>query len=204
MVGDAKGLRIGVLALQGCVEAHIEHFRALSINPIEVRRPSDLIDLDGLVIPGGESTTMLKLLRIFDMIEPLERSLERIPVWGLCAGLILLSKAVSNPKQFSFGALDIAVARNAYGRQQESFCTKLKESEVAFIRAPQITEVGPGVEVLEVFEGRPVHVRQGLIFGSTFHPELGQIKPSQFHRDFASTVASFAASRSTSRISPSI
>ena len=176
--------RVGVLALQGDFEAHTRALARAGAEALEVRRASELDHLDGLVIPGGESTTMLKLLRLEGMIEPLARfGLER-PIFGTCAGAILLASEVANPAQESLALMDIAIERNAYGRQIDSRVVRLKpegefsartapgELEAVFIRAPIIRRVGPAAHVLARYQGDPVLVEQGRHLVATFHPEL--------------------------------
>ena len=161
---------IGVLALQGGFAEHLEILKLLGIPACEVRTKEDLARIDGLIIPGGESTVMGKFIDEYDLrsvICACAQNPEFI-IYGTCAGLILLAKEVLNLKAQPLGLLDISVERNAYGRQLDSFITSLG----AFIRAPKITRVGEGVEVIETHEGSPVLVRQNNIWASTFHPEL--------------------------------
>jgi 5'-phosphate synthase pdxT subunit len=176
--------RVGVLALQGDFEAHGKALERAGAQPVEVRSASQLVDLDGLVIPGGESTTMLKLLRAENMLEPLAEFGRRKPIFGTCAGAILLAGEVSNPAQESLGLMDIAVERNAYGRQVDSRVTHIEPSadfsarthpgdlEAVFIRAPIIRRTGPAAKVLAEYHGDPVLVEQGRHLVATFHPEL--------------------------------
>jgi 5'-phosphate synthase pdxT subunit len=176
--------RVGVLALQGDFEAHRKALERAGAEPVEVRTAAQLADLDGLVIPGGESTTMLKLLRTENMLEPLAEFGRRKPVFGTCAGAILVANEVSNPAQESLGLMDIAVERNAYGRQLDSRVTHLEPSadfssrthpgelEAVFIRAPIIRRTGPDARVLAEYHGDPVLVEQGRHLVATFHPEL--------------------------------
>jgi pyridoxal 5'-phosphate synthase pdxT subunit len=176
--------RVGVLALQGDFEAHGKALERAGAQPVEVRTAAQLADLDGLVIPGGESTTMLKLLRAENMLEPLAEFGRRKPVFGTCAGAILVANEVSNPAQESLGLMDIAVERNAYGRQLDSRVTHLAPSadfssrthpgdlEAVFIRAPIIRRTGPDARVLAEYHGDPVLVEQGRHLVATFHPEL--------------------------------
>lgn len=163
-------MKAGVLALQGDFAAHAN---ALG-SAVEVRRADEIDTLDALVIPGGESTTMLKLLASSGIEAAVRRLVARGgTVFGTCAGAILLAKNVTNPAQPSWGLIDIDVERNAYGRQIDSFETTLDPPYTAlFIRAPRIRRVGPGVEVLARFEGEPVLVREGRVYAATFHPEL--------------------------------
>jgi 5'-phosphate synthase pdxT subunit len=176
--------RVGVLALQGDFEAHRRALSELGVEAPEVRRAAELEDLDGLVIPGGESTTMLKLLDAENLFEPLGAFGRERPIFGTCAGAILLARQVENPSQPSLGLVDIAVQRNAYGRQVDSRVARVRlapdfarrrgceEIEAVFIRAPIIRRTGDGVRVLAWYEGDPVLVEQGPHLVATFHPEL--------------------------------
>ena len=176
--------KVGVLALQGDFEAHQKALERAGAEAVQVRTAEALEDLDGLVIPGGESTTMLKLLDYMHLKEPLRKFAEQKPVFGTCAGAILLAKDVQNPAQESFGAVDLTVERNAYGRQVDSrvamlhpaaeFGKRVGEGDVeaVFIRAPIIRRTGPGVKVLAEYAGDPVLVEQGRHLIATFHPEL--------------------------------
>jgi 5'-phosphate synthase pdxT subunit len=174
--------KVGVLALQGASKRHAEALTALGALAVEVRTPDDLSGIDGIVLPGGESTTMSKLLALSALFDPLaERLADGMPAFGTCAGLILLSSEIldGRPDQRSFGVLDVAVRRNAFGRQVDSFETELAVEGLAgggfpavFIRAPAIERVGEGVEVLATVDGRPVLCRQGPILAAAFHPEL--------------------------------
>ena len=169
---------IGVLALQGAYDVHARRLTELGAIPRLVRRPEELDGLDGLIIPGGESTTILKFLERNDFFALLESFVQHKPTFGTCAGTILLAKHLTNSTQRSLSALDITVERNAYGRQNDSviLCepTALPGGplEMVFIRAPRITEVDAGVEVLAQRDGYPVLVRQGQLLAATFHPEL--------------------------------
>jgi 5'-phosphate synthase pdxT subunit len=171
--------RIGVLALQGDFEAHGKALARAGAVPVEVRSATDLQQVDGLVIPGGESTTMWKLLEEENLLEPLREFGLRRPVFGTCAGAILLASGVSNPSQPSLGLMDIDVERNAYGRQLESRIAALRlpdgldgDLEAVFIRAPIIRRVGETAKVLASYQGNPVLVEQGRHLVATFHPEL--------------------------------
>ena len=176
--------KVGVLALQGDFAAHMRALERAGAKAVPVRTASDLDDLDGLVIPGGESTTMLKLLNLEKMVEPLVDFGRRRPIFGTCAGAILLASAVSNPSQQSLGLMDITVERNGYGRQIDSHVTRPEpdaefqkrtgpgDLEVVFIRAPIIRHVPPQARVLASYEGDPVLVEQGRHLAATFHPEL--------------------------------
>lgn len=175
-------MKIGVLALQGAFREHREVLDALGVEAVEVRTPAELGALDALILPGGESTTMSKLLDSSGVRMPLGELLaDGLPVFGTCAGMILLARDVvdGRPDQESFGAIDIAVRRNAYGRQRDSFETHLAVDGLAggpfpgvFIRAPRIESVGERVEVLARHDDVPVLARQGPVFVASFHPEL--------------------------------
>ena len=175
--------RIGVLAIQGDFAAHMATLREVGAEVYEVRKAAELRQVDGLVIPGGESTTLLKFILNpdLDYIEAFQEFHQAgKPIFGTCAGLILVAKDVLNPAQFSFGFIDVGVERNAYGRQKESFET-VGESylegtamplKMVFIRAPRITRLGAQVELLATCHDQPVMARQGDILVATFHPEL--------------------------------
>ena len=171
-------LRIGVLALQGAFDAHAKRLREIDAEPVEVRTPEQLAGLDGLIIPGGESTTMLKFLERGGFFSLLQDYVRRTPTFGTCAGAILLATHVESPAQKSLGALDITVERNAYGRQIDSDILHAPNAlpggplEMVFIRAPRIRSVGPSVETLATRDGFPALVRSGNILAATFHPEL--------------------------------
>ena len=181
-----SGPRVGVLALQGDVREHVTALRVAGAEPVPVRRPSELAEVDGLVLPGGESTTIGRLLRVFELLEPLrERIAGGLPVYGSCAGMVLLADEVvdGRPDQPLLGGLDVTVRRNAFGSQVESFETDLPLAGVGdvhgvFIRAPWVERTGEGVEVLaRVPDGAPaagrvVAVRQGPVLATSFHPEL--------------------------------
>lgn len=178
--------KIGVLALQGDFAAHKTALERAGAAPVLVRAVEQFQEIDGLVIPGGESTTMLKLLRYDNMMEALKQFVAQKPVFGTCAGTILLAKDVSHPQQESLAAMDIGVERNAYGRQNESSIVQIEpepefrnslgaeKMEAVFIRAPVIRRVGPDVNVLARYKGDPVLVVQGRHMAATFHPELSE------------------------------
>ena len=170
-------MKIGVLALQGDFDAHRKRLQELGAEVVLVKKPEQLDEIGGLVIPGGESGTFLKLLGEAGF-EKLKLFVHLNPTFGTCAGAILLATEVENPKQAGLGALDIGIRRNAYGRQIDSSIRQGKFGdapiEMVFIRAPKISRVGPGVEILAT-EGNnkdPVAVRQGSVMAATFHPEL--------------------------------
>ncbi|WP_405818802.1 pyridoxal 5'-phosphate synthase glutaminase subunit PdxT [Streptomyces sp. NBC_00838] len=178
--GAARGPLIGVLALQGDVREHLAALAAAGAVPTTVRRPDELAAVDGLVIPGGESTTMSKLAVLFGMLEPLrERVRAGMPVYGTCAGMIMLAEKILDPRsgQETVGGIDMIVRRNAFGRQNESFEAAVDVAGVGpvdgvFIRAPWVESVGAGVEVLAEHGGHVVAVRQGGALATAFHPEL--------------------------------
>ena len=183
--------RVGILALQGAVEPHRPHLTALGCEVVEIRTRAQLerADFDGLIMPGGESSTMLNLLNVFEMKDALRSYAASKPVWGICAGSILMAHAVENPVQESFNFIDLDVRRNAYGRQLESFTTELAGmSQAAFIRAPQFKRIGPEVKVLAAYNGEPVWISQGRHMATSFHPELAMERPSPIHRAFVESL----------------
>jgi 5'-phosphate synthase pdxT subunit len=181
-------LTVGVLALQGDVREHVRALEAAGADAVAVRRPEELAKIDGLVLPGGESTTIVKLARAFDLFEPLHDAIaEGLPVYGSCAGMILLADRVDSggsPLAATFGGIDITVRRNAFGRQVDSFEEDLdiegitgQPVRAVFIRAPWVQEVGPDATAIGrvsggAHAGRIVAVRQGLRLATSFHPEL--------------------------------
>jgi 5'-phosphate synthase pdxT subunit len=173
-------LTVGVLALQGAYAAHATSLTRLSATPRLVRVPEQLDGLDGLIMPGGESTTMLKFLERNGFFDVLQSWVRTTPTFGTCAGAILLANHVENPPQRSLAALDITVERNAYGRQIDSSILTAETAlpggplEMVFIRAPRIRSTGPTVETLAARDGFPTLVRSGHILAATFHPELSQ------------------------------
>jgi 5'-phosphate synthase pdxT subunit len=178
---DRQRPRIGILALQGDVREHANALREVGAEPIEVRLPRDLVGLDGLILPGGESTTMRKLIDLYGLREPIQ-ALARggAALYGTCAGMILLANRIADGDEPVLKLLDITVQRNAYGRQLDSFEADLEIPSLGdeplhgvFIRAPVVSEVGPDVEVLARDpDGRPIAVRQGRVLATAFHPEL--------------------------------
>ena len=174
--------KVGILALQGASQRHADAVAALGAHPVEVRTPDDLAGIEGIILPGGESTTMSRLLDLAELFDPLaDRLRAGLPAFGTCAGLILLSARILDGRddQRSFGVLDVDVRRNAFGRQVDSFETDLSVAGVpggafpaVFIRAPVVERVGAGVEVLSRIDGVPVLCRQGPLLGAAFHPEL--------------------------------
>jgi 5'-phosphate synthase pdxT subunit len=181
-VSTPVSLRIGVLALQGDVREHLASLTGLGVEAFSVRRPDELARCDGLVIPGGESTTMIKLAQHFELLAPLRaRIAAGMPAFGTCAGMILLADQIVDGAegQETIGGLDITVRRNAFGRQVDSFEEELpftglaKPIHAVFIRAPWVERVGERVEVLASAGGHPVAVRQGHLLATSFHPEVG-------------------------------
>ena len=189
-------MKVGLLALQGAVGPHRDALAALGVATIEVRTPDQLADAEALVIPGGESTTMSKLLLSSGLFEAIAERLDAgMPVFGTCAGMILLATDVldGRPDQRSFGAIDIAVRRNGYGRQVDSFEADLAVSGVdggpfhgVFIRAPKVERVGEGVEVLATHDGVPVLSRSRRVTVASFHPELAD--DARLHAQFLAQV----------------
>lgn len=187
---------IGVLCLQGGYDSHLRMLQRLKVKTLRVLVPEDLEKTDGLIIPGGESTTIGKLLVFHNLLEPLQEKIRRgYPVFGTCAGMIMLSSGVEGPQQILVGGMDYRVKRNAYGRQIESFDAKVpvegihpgKLVQGIFIRAPQISTLGPSVQILGSFEDLPVLVRQGKLLAASFHPELTE--DTTIHKYFLSMVA---------------
>lgn len=174
---------IGVLALQGAVELHKPHIEALGGEFRAVKTPAQFKDVDGYILPGGESTTMLKLIDTFDLWDILAEDFARKPVWGICAGSILLARTVTNPAQKSFDLLPITVERNGYGRQLDSHISAIDGYDVSFIRAPIITDAA-NCEVLASHSGQPVWIQKGQRMASTFHPETNLDAPSPMHARF--------------------
>jgi 5'-phosphate synthase pdxT subunit len=184
--------RIGVLAIQGDYAAHAQALTEAGAEPVLIRTPEALGDLDGLILPGGESTTMLKFLERGGFLAALKSFAETRPTFGTCAGCILLAKEVQHPAQASLAVLDATVERNAYGRQIDSAIITQETSlpggplEMVYIRAPRIAQVGPGVEILAERDGFPVLVHQGKLMAATFHPELSEDR--RVHRLFVDLV----------------
>lgn len=202
-------VRVGVLALQGDVREHLAMVEQAGAQPVRVRRPTELDDLDGLVMPGGESTTMSKLARTFELLDPVRARLrEGLPGFGTCAGMIMLADRIEGgvPGQETFGGLDVVVRRNAFGRQVDSFEADLDVTGMAdpfhalFIRAPWVEKVGADVQVVATVAsgaemGRIVAVRQANLLATSFHPEI--TGDHRFHRLFVDLVRQAGTSRST-------
>lgn len=182
-------MKIGVLALQGDFDAHRKRLEELGAAVVLVKKPEQLDNIDGLVIPGGESSTFLNLLGE-EGFEKLKQFVAEKPTFGTCAGAILLAKGIENPKQIGLGAIDMDIRRNAYGRQLESSIREGKfldsPIEMVFIRAPRIERTGPGVEILGTEGPNPVVVRQGKVMAATFHPELSA--DTHIHQAFLQSV----------------
>lgn len=173
-------MNVGVLALQGGVEEHVNAIEKLGHKAILVKKQEDLNNIDAIILPGGESTTMGRLLRVTGLLEPLKDKIrEGLPTWGTCAGMILLAKDIENDSRNHLELMDISVRRNAFGTQIDSFTTKKviedisdKEIEMVFIRAPFIVSAGDDVKVLSEVEGNIVAARENNILVTSFHPEL--------------------------------
>lgn len=193
MISEQKP-RIGVLAIQGDFAAHAEALRESGADAVLVRKPAELAEVEGLVIPGGESTTFLRFLERDGFLGALQSFVQSKPTFGTCAGCILLAKEVRNPSQASLGVLDIAVERNAYGRQIDSLIETVPTAleggplELVYIRAPRIVRSGESVQVLAEREGFPVLVEQDHLMAATFHPELSSDR--RVHRRFVELVRS--------------
>ena len=184
--------RIGVLAIQGDFLEHRQALERVGVESTEVRLPAQLDGVDGLIIPGGESTTIVQLIDIYGFRPPLERAAgDGLPIWGTCAGMIVMASRLTDRRPEPLGLMDIVVSRNAFGRQVDSFEADLAVAglgadpfRAVFIRAPVVDGVGPGVEVLaEIDGGHPVAVREGGLLATAFHPEL--TADSRMHRLFA-------------------
>ena len=189
-------MKVGILALQGDFIEHMHMLRQLGVETVEVRLPQDLVDLSGLIIPGGESTTIGKLAVMYNLLEPLRELAASIPIWGTCAGMILMAKEIDR-KQPLLGIMDIVVQRNAFGRQVDSFKAFLSIPSLntwgshpypaVFIRAPRLAAVGSDAEVLaSLKDGSAVAARQGKWLVTAFHPELTE--DDRFHRYFLSLI----------------
>jgi 5'-phosphate synthase pdxT subunit len=192
-------VRIGVLALQGAFREHVATLGAIGVEGVEVRLPADLVDVSGLILPGGESTTMRRLIRRWDLAGPiLDLARSGAPIFGTCAGMIVLSRSIAGGEEPVLPLLDVIVERNAFGRQLDSFEADLdvpilgeRPVHAIFIRAPIVEEVGPDVDVLARLEdGRIVAVREGNVIATAFHPELAG--ETRFHRLVATMAAEHA------------
>lgn len=179
-VGVGK-MRVGVLAIQGSVKEHIDKLKRLDgIIPVETKDKETLKNIDALILPGGESTAIGKMLNDFELKDAIiDLYKSGVPIWGTCAGMILMAKHIVNDDKVHLGIMDIKVRRNAYGSQLDSFTAKLSMPEVSkekveavFIRAPYIEDVGENVKVLSIYDGKIVAAREGNLFATSFHPEL--------------------------------
>lgn len=185
-------MKIGVLGLQGSVAEHLKMIKSVNkkINAVPVKTVDELASVDGLIIPGGESSTLRRLMDEFELYTPIrERIISGMPVWGTCAGLILLANNVEGERPY-FSVLDVDVKRNGYGRQIDSFVGEGDFDDIyinmIFIRAPIITRVGPEVEILAAHDGHPVAVRSGNVFATAFHPEM--TKDCRVHKYFCNMI----------------
>lgn len=192
---DGKMIKVGVLAIQGAVAEHLELLNQIpDVCAQEVKYLDELNEVDGLIIPGGESTAIGRLLRDFNLLQPLkERILNGMPVWGTCAGMILLAKSLENDPTVHLGVMDITVERNAYGRQLGSFTTEVEIEKVSsnkipliFIRAPYVTQVKSDVDILLEVNDHIVACQQKQMLATSFHPEL--TKDTSFHRYFINMI----------------
>ena len=192
---DGKAIKVGVLAIQGAVAEHLELLNQIpDVCAQEVKYLDELNEVDGLIIPGGESTAIGRLLRDFNLLQPLkERILNGMPVWGTCAGMILLAKSLENDPTVHLGVMDITVERNAYGRQLGSFTTEVEIEKISsnkipliFIRAPYVTQVKSDVDILLEVNDHIVACQQKQMLATSFHPEL--TKDTSFHRYFINMI----------------
>ena len=179
---------IGVLALQGAVTPHKAHIEGCGAEFAAVKTEAQIKAADALILPGGESTTMLKLIDRFGLENALKEAFESKPIWGICAGAILLAEKVTNPEQKSFGVLPIEVKRNGYGRQLDSSHEKVGYYTVSFIRAPIITKTSQNIDIIEKKYGSPIWIEHQKVMVTTFHPELTNITPSPMHKRFVDMV----------------
>ena len=195
MKKEGGKMKIGVLALQGGFQEHIHHINELGYDGVLVKTVEDLKNIKALIIPGGESTTMGKLLKVTGLLSPLKEMIKNgLPVWGTCAGMILLAKNIDGETVTHLGVMDISVTRNAYGTQLDSFSTQIKLDEVdsnpldlVFIRAPYVSEINNSVNVLAKVNNNIVAVRENNMLVTSFHPEL--TSNTSFHKYFLKTIA---------------
>lgn len=185
------GKRVGILALQGCIEPHQKHLQSLGVESVLVKTVEQLSAVDGLILPGGESTTMIHLAKLFSLWEPLKKRAQEIPYWGICAGSILMASEVENPSQESLGVMPLKVRRNAYGRQLESFQGSVdleggSTAQAVFIRAPKFVSWGDSVKIKGTVKGEPSYLEIGKHMVTAFHPELTE--DSSFHRIFLNKI----------------
>ena len=186
-------LTVGVVAIQGDFAKHVALLKELNVTAREVRLPKDLEGIDALIMPGGESTTFRHLFDLYGLAEPIAAlASSGVPTWGTCAGMIMMASELTDRRPKPLGLMDVTVSRNAYGRQVDSFVIDINFSilgdepfHAVFIRAPAVTRIGPGVEVLgELPDGTPVALRQGNLLVTSFHPEL--TRDTRFHQYFLS------------------
>ena len=195
MKKEAGKMKIGVLALQGGFQEHIHHINELGYDGVLVKTVEDLKNIKALIIPGGESTTMGKLIKVTGLLSPLKEMIKNgLPVWGTCAGMILLAKNIDGETVTHLGVMDISVRRNAYGTHLDSFSTQIKLDEVdsnpldlVFIRAPYVSEINNSVNVLAKVNNNIVAVRENNMLATSFHPEL--TSNTSFHKYFLKTIA---------------
>jgi len=184
---------IGCLALQGCVDRHRPHIEAAGASFKAVKTAKQFAQIDAFILPGGESTTMLKLIERFGLWDTLAEQFKAKPVWGICAGSILLAEAVENPSQKSFGIMPHTAIRNGYGRQLESEIIPIDGYDVSYIRAPILKNPAKNVEILATRDGEATWIRDGKNMATTFHPELTFDFPSPMHTAFVEIVKAYLA-----------
>ncbi len=190
---------IGILSVQGALEPHERILKSRGINTLQVKKPKDLEKLAGIILPGGESTSMIHLLKLNDLWQPLKNFAREKPTWGVCAGVILLASKVTHPQQESLEVMNLEVERNSYGRQRESFVGTIspkhadwKEMEGVFIRAPRILKTSASAQTLLEFNGEPVLIEDKNVLVSTFHPEL--TSDTQVHSYFIKKASTWMTS----------
>jgi pyridoxal 5'-phosphate synthase pdxT subunit len=204
----AGKVKVGILALQGATQPHARHLERVGAEVVWVRKPDHLVGLAGIILPGGESSAMIHLLKLNRVWEPLKAFAQEKPVFGVCAGAILLASRVTHPEQDSLHAIELEVARNAFGRQVDSFIAPLVPTpdspltsfDGVFIRAPRFTKVGASAKVLLQYQGEPVMVEQGKCLAASFHPELTE--NIAIHHYFVTQCESEAASWTTASPKP--
>lgn len=175
---------IGVLALQGAFAIHRPHIEALNCEYLEVSKAEHFDLIDALILPGGESGVMLKLIELSNLTLILQKFMNEKPVWGICAGAILLANKVTNPNQFSFKILDYEIERNSYGRQSESFFCQINDYEVSFIRAPKIINCSDNLTIKHELNNSPTWIESKKNMATMFHPETNKNYPSPWHQEF--------------------
>jgi len=182
-------MKIGLLDVQGCVDLHIDHFQALGVKIQRVKQVKDLLECKGLVLPGGESTAMIKLIKEGGLWDPLKNYVNEKPVWGICAGCLLLAKKIQAGDQDSLGVLDVEMTKNGTGRQVKSIAGEISDYPVFYIRAPIITKVSKVAKIYAQKDKNPVWIVDKNIMVTTFHPELGHPRPSPIHHFFLNFLA---------------